>query len=87
MVKEVKQDVLKRSIIKQPPVSTDIESVAEPVSEEMERKVIEDVIEHMKRSFVRAARGTKTINELVLRVPEHIEMRCLIVLLREGFQD
>uniref|UniRef100_A0A7I4YXW9 Ground-like domain-containing protein n=1 Tax=Haemonchus contortus TaxID=6289 RepID=A0A7I4YXW9_HAECO len=66
MVKLVKQDLLNRSVQTsgaQDPTNI-VLSKAEPSNEELERKVIEDVIEHMKGSFLRAARGTKAVNEV-----------------------
>ncbi|XGW06203.1 hypothetical protein V3C99_016484, partial [Haemonchus contortus] len=66
MVKLMKQDLLNRSVQTsgaQDPTNI-VLSKAEPSNEELERKVIEDVIEHMKGSFLRAARGTKAVNEV-----------------------
>ncbi|VDO91547.1 unnamed protein product [Haemonchus placei] len=66
MVKLVKQDLLNRSVQTsgaQDPTNVVI-SKTDPSNEELERKVIEDVIEHMKGSFLRAARGTKAVNEV-----------------------
>ncbi|KAK6027590.1 hypothetical protein OSTOST_06379 [Ostertagia ostertagi] len=66
MVKQVKHDVLSRQVpnFKQSESTTEFKSTAEPFNQEMETKVIEDIIEHMKGSFLRAARGTRAISEV-----------------------
>lgn len=64
MLKKVKQNILDQAANRTTEKPAESEDMSDPISEEMERKVVEDVIERMRGSFMRAARGSKTMNEI-----------------------
>ncbi|VDP12819.1 unnamed protein product [Heligmosomoides polygyrus] len=64
MLKKVKQNILDQAANRTTEKPAESEDMSDPISEEMERKVVEDVIERMRGSFMRAARGSKTMNEV-----------------------